>query len=199
MSHPEELKRLNAEITSHMSHLGKCLIYVLSLYVLGMVVMQHCGQSRIAAFVSGMIGCRFGSMKQRLREFTYESERKQGAKRQEVEVKTCFAPLLGWVLSKFRGDHKQLVLTMDATYLKDRFVILAVSVVVAGCAIPVAWHIQVGNQKGEWNPIWFALLDLLQSTIPQDWQVFVLTDSGLYARPLFHYLTSVLVKRQPVG
>lgn len=189
MSHPEELKRLNAEITSHMRHLGKCFIYVLSLYVLGMVVMQHSGQSRIATFLSGLTGCSFGTMKQRLREFTYESARKQGEKRQEVEVKTCFAPLLGWVLSKFNGEHKQLVLAMDATYLKDRFVILAISVVVAGCAIPVAWHIQAGTQKGQWNPIWYALLDLLQPAIPDDWQVFVLTDSGLYSKKLFLYLS----------
>jgi hypothetical protein len=188
LSHPEELKHLNAEITSHMAHLGKCLIYVLSLYVLGMVVMQHCGQSRIATFLSGLMGCSFGAMKQRLREFTYESECKQGECRQEIEVKTCFAPLLSWVLSKFRGQHKQLVLAMDATYLKDRFVILAISVVVAGCAIPVAWHIQRGSQKGEWNPIWFALLDLLQPSIPDNWQVFILTDSGLYSKGLFQYL-----------
>ena len=48
MSHPEELKRLNAEITRHMSHLNKCLIKVLAMYVLGMVIMQHCGQSRLS-------------------------------------------------------------------------------------------------------------------------------------------------------
>jgi hypothetical protein len=62
---------------------------------------------------------------------------------------------------------------------------LAVSVVVAGCAIPVAWHIQTAEQKGKWNPIWFRLLRLLQPAIPSNWSVFVLTDSGLYSKILY--------------
>ena len=131
MSHPQELKRLNREITSHLGHLSKCCIYVLSLYVLGMVIMRHCGQTQIATFLSGLMDCHFGSMKH------------------EVDVKSCFAPLLGWVLAKFKGDQRQVVLALDATYLTDRFVILAISVVVAGCAIPVAWHIQKIDAKGE--------------------------------------------------
>lgn len=153
MSHPEELKRLNAEIASYMGHLSKCFIYVLTLYVFGMVIMKHCGQSPIATFLSGLMGYKFGTIKQRLREFTYEAECKQGQNRQEVNVSGCFAPLLGWVLSKFRGNDRQLVLALDATYLRERFVILAVSVVVSGCAIPVAWHIQEGNRKGSWTII----------------------------------------------
>ena len=147
--------------------------------------MRHCGQTQIATFLSGLMDCQFGSMKQRLREFTYEAEAKCGKKRHEVDVKSCFAPLLGWVLAKFKGDQRQVVLALDATYLTDRFVILAISVVVAGCAIPVAWHIQKIDAKGEWNPIWLALLQQIQPAIPSGWMVFVLTDSGLYSKTLF--------------
>ncbi len=188
MPHPEELKRLNAEIANHMGHLSKSLIYVLALYVLGMVLVRHSGQSQIAAFLSRLTGCKFEAMKRRLREVTYEARAKSGQNRQEVDVKKCFAPLLGWVLSKFEGDAKQLVLALDATYLTDRFIILAVSVVVCGCAIPVAWHIQKSDQKGKWNPIWITLLRLLHPAIPSDWSVFVLTDSGLYSKKLFQKL-----------
>src|SRR5688572_15039239 len=124
LSHPEELKRLNAEISRHLGHLGKCLVYVLALYVLGMVLVRHCGQTQIAAFLSGFVQCEFGTMKQRLREFTYEGQHKGGKQRQGLVVKSCFAPLLKWVLSKFRSETKQVVLALDATYLKDRFVIL---------------------------------------------------------------------------
>lgn len=172
-----------------MPHLGKCMIYVLSLYVFGMVVMRHCGQSSIAAFVSGLTGSSFGAMKQRLREFTYEAPHKRGRQRQAVEVKACFAPLLSWVLSKFSGQSKQVVLALDASYLKDRFVILAVSVVVAGCAIPVAWHIQESERQGSWHPLWEDLLACLKPGIPADWTVFVLSDSGLYSKRLFDYLS----------
>jgi len=189
MPHPEELKRLNAEITSHFGHLEKTAIYVLSLYVLGMVIMRHCGQTQIATFLGGVLGHNSENVKRRLREFTYEAKCKSGDKRQEVDVKRCFAPLLKWVMTKFRGSDHQLVLALDATYLGERFVILAISVVVAGCAIPVAWHIQRGDQKGEWNPIWFTLLALLKEAIPPDWTVFVLTDSGLYSKKLFKKMT----------
>jgi len=189
LSHPEALKQVNAEITRYMPHLGKCMIYVLSLYVLGVVVMRHCGQSRVAAFVSGMTGSKFGTIRQRLREFTYEASQKRGPQRQAVDVNACFGPLMRWVLSKFSGDHKQVVVAVDATHLRDRFVILCVSVVVAGCAIPVAWHIQESQRPGSWHPIWEGLLAHIKPGIPTDWTVFVLSDSGLYSKHLFDYLS----------
>jgi hypothetical protein len=117
LSHPEELKRLNAEISSHLGHLRKSFIYVLSLYVLGMVIMRHSGQSQIATFLSGLLGCKVGTMKQRLRELTYEAEHKRGSNRRSLDVQSCFGPLLGWVLSKFSSEHKQVVIALDVTYL----------------------------------------------------------------------------------
>lgn len=171
-----------------MPHLSKCVLYVLSLYVFGTIILKHCGQSRIVGLLSRLKKTSFWTMRQRLRELTYEADHKRGEQRQEVDVKGCFAPLLRWVLDKFTGDQKQVVLALDATYLKDRFVILAISVVVSGCAIPVAWHIQEGNRKGKWNPIWSRLLDILTEAVPIDWTVFALTDSGLYSKHLFVHL-----------
>lgn len=150
-----------------------------------MVIIRHCGQTQIATLLSGLWDIPFGNIRQGLRELTYESEHKRGAKRQEIVVSECFAPLLRWVMSKFKVPPTQLVLACDATYLGNRFVILAVSVVVAGCAIPVAWHIQKADQKGKWNPIWIRLLSYLKETIPSDCEVFVLTDSGLYTKQLY--------------
>jgi len=189
LSHPEELNRLNAEISSHFGHLGKCLIYVLSLNVYGVVMVRHCGQTQVTTFLSGLLGYSYYTMRQRLRELTYDSVDKRGDKRKTLEVSDCFAPLLGWTLSKFRGQQRQIVLALDATNLRDRFVILSVSVVVLGCAIPVAWHIQEGGRKGKWNPIWQRLVAHLLPAIPDNWSVYALTDSGLYAKPLYEYLT----------
>lgn len=188
LSHRKELKRVNAEITGYMSHLSKCVLYVLSLYVFGTIVMKHCGQSRIAGLLSRLHKTSFWTMRQRLWELTYEAEHKRGEQRQALNVQACFAPLLRWVVDKFRGAKKQVALALDATYLTDRFVILAISMVVAGCAIPVAWHIQEGNCRGAWNPIWFRLLDSLKDAVPDDWTVFALTDSGLYSKQLFEHL-----------
>jgi hypothetical protein len=172
-----------------MGHLGKCLIYVLSLYVYGVVMVQHCGQTRVVTFLSGLLDCSYDTLRQRLRELTYASGDKRGDRRQEIVVRHCFAPLLGWVLSQFRGQQQQVVLALDATTLRNRFTILSISVVVGGCAIPVAWHIQEGGNKGSWNRIWRRLIQQLKPAVPRSWSVFALTDSGLYAKPLYRYLT----------
>lgn len=188
MSHPAELDTLNTEIARHFQHLNKYLVRGLAWYVFGMVMMRHCGQTQIVTFLSGLVELPYDNARQRLREVMYEPEQKRGSKRQAIEVKSCFVPLLKWVLTKFRVPPSQVVLACDATYLKDRFVVLAVSVVVAGCAIPVAWHIQRGDQKGKWNPIWMDLLSRLQVAIPKGCEVFVLTDSGLYSKQLYVHI-----------
>lgn len=68
MSHQPELEQFQQEIASHLGHLSNCWIRVLSLYVFGLVMVRHCGQTQIAVFLSELLGCRYGSLKQRLRE-----------------------------------------------------------------------------------------------------------------------------------
>ncbi|MGB0386841.1 MAG: transposase [Ardenticatenaceae bacterium] len=102
-------------------------------------------------------------------------------KRPEIEVKTCFAPLARWVLSWWPPDEKRIAIRLDATTLADRFTILAISILYRGCAIPIAWVILRGNQKGSWKPHWLALLNDLDKVIGSDWTVIALTDRGLYA------------------
>jgi hypothetical protein len=164
------------------------MLTVLIHYVYGVLILQHCGQIRIATFLGELWGEPFHNVRQRLRELTYESEAKRGKNRRELKVSDCFAPLLRWVLSKLPVDSKQVVLALDATYLGERFVILAVSVVVSQTAIPVAWHIQCGNAKGKWTPIWKRLLDRLQPALPDEWTIYALTDSGLRSKVLFEQL-----------
>ena len=53
------------------------------------------------------------------------------------------------------------------------------------CAIPVAWKVLGGHEKGSWRPHWEGLLKHLEGSIPADWQVLVMADRGLYARWLF--------------
>lgn len=84
MSHPQELNRLNAEISSHFGQLGKCLIYVLSLYVYGVVMVRHCGQTQVVTFLSGVLEYPYYTMRQRLRELTYDSQDKRGHKRKTL-------------------------------------------------------------------------------------------------------------------
>jgi hypothetical protein len=64
-------------------------------------------------------------------------------------------------------------------------VVLAISVVYRGCAVPVAWAVVPAGQKRAWRPEWERLLDRLDGVIPVTWTVIVLADRGLYARWLF--------------
>jgi ABC-type dipeptide/oligopeptide/nickel transport system permease component len=74
---------------------------------------------------------------------------------------------------------------MDATSLGQNLVVLAISVVYRGCAIPIAWCILSATQKGSWKKEWLSLFALLKDTIPSDWLVIVMADRGLYARWLY--------------
>jgi len=84
-----------------------------------------------------------------------------------------------------RYTTRYLALAMDASTLGQRFTLLSISVVVRGCAIPVAWRIVEATRAGAWRPHWEALFGHLQGSVPADWLVIVLADRGLYARWLF--------------
>src|SRR5260370_1227597 len=110
---------------------------------------------------------------------------KSGKKRRELEVSTCFAPLLGWVLRLWQSEERRLPLVMDATSLGNRWTILAGSRVMRSCAIPVAWKVLPAEQAGSWRPYWEGLLNELGKAVPPEWEVIGLADRGLYARWLW--------------
>jgi hypothetical protein len=84
-----------------------------------------------------------------------------------------------------RWEGKQIALALDATQLGQRFVVLVVSVVYRGCAIPVAWVVLPMLKKGAWRPHWLRLLRQVRAAMPRGMTVIVLADRGLYARWLF--------------
>ena len=112
-----------------------------------MTVVGCCGLTTVSAFLAGLLDANESSMRQRLREWYKSKDDKKGNKRQEIEVRTCFAPLLRWIISWWPPDEKRIAIGLDATTLADRFTILAISVLYRGCAIPIAWKILKGITK----------------------------------------------------
>lgn len=153
-----------------------------------MVLARSCGITSVAALLAALLSAKETSVRQRLREWCYDKQDKRGAKRQDLDVTTCFAPLLGWVLAWWPPEERRLVLALDASTLGQRFTVLALSVVYRGCAIPVAWRVVDATRQGAWRPHWEGLLDHLQGSVPPDWTVLVLADRGLYARWLFQHI-----------
>lgn len=177
-------------VGEQMPHLSKPQAVVLALWSFGMVITGSCGLSTVAAFLGHLLGSKDNTLRQRLREWYRDAEDKKGEKRRELDVSTCFVPLLKWVLSRWPSTEKRLALVMDASSLSDRFVVLAISVVYRGCAIPVAWVVLKANQKAAWKPHWLALFEYIRDSLPADWTVIVLADRGLYARWLYRAICS---------
>jgi len=184
MPHPEELKQWAADLSKHLPKMSKSQAFVLSLYSFATTVLGYCGLESVSEFLGEVYQSESQNFRQRLREWYCPQGVKAGEKRQELLVANHFADLLGWILSCWQGE-KQVALVLDATTLGERFVVLAVSLVYRGCAIPVAWAILHPHQKEAWQGHWLRLLATLKGGIPPDWTVLVLTDRGLYAKWLF--------------
>jgi len=172
-------------VSSHLSHLSRPQAQVLALWSYGMTLAHACGITTISVLLAPLVGQSESTLRQRLREWYYSAADKRGGKRREVDVSTCFAPLLRWVLAWWGSDERRLALVLDASTLSDRFTVLAISVVYRSCALPVAWKLVRTHTKGAWQPHWKGLLANLQASIPADWTVLVLADRGLYARWLY--------------
>jgi hypothetical protein len=183
------LERWTAEVREHLPHLSAPQAAALGAWSFGMVLARSCGLTAVAGVLAATLGTKVGTERQRLREFCYPAERKRGRRRRAVAVEPCFAPLLGWVLARWPGDH--VLLGLDASTLGERFVVLAISVLYRGCAIPVAWAIVPAGEKGAWRPVWERLLLTLRAGVPRrGLAVLVLADRGLYARWLFRAITA---------
>jgi hypothetical protein len=183
MSDLEGLWQWQGELAKRLPGLSVAQVRVLAEWSLGMVLGRSCALTMVSLVWATAKRERPGTVRQRLREWCYAAKRKRGTGRQAVEVEPCFPALLAWIVSSWSG--RQLALAMDATTLGDRFVVLAISVVYRGCAVPVAWSILPAGQKRAWRPEWERLLGRLRGAVPDDWTVIVLADRGLYARWLF--------------
>ena len=158
---------------------------------MGWCLPASCGITSVAALLAELLGSSFSTLRQQLREWCYDAKDKKGEHRQEVDITLCFGPLLRWILSLWPLQECRLALVMDATTLSDRFTVLSISVVYRGCAIPVAWKMLRGGEKGSWQPYWKELLTSLQGSVPKHWTVIVLADRGLYAPWLFHHIVAL--------
>ncbi len=180
MSPTETIASWQAEISTHLPHLSRPQAAVLALWSYGMVVSKSCGMTSIVSLLATVLGCPKANLRQRLREWCYDAKDKAGGKRAELDLEACFAPLMGWIISRWADGEYRLAL--DATTLSNRCTVLAISVQYRGCAIPVAWYVMKAHQKGAWRPHWERLLTLVASGIAAEWMVIVMADRGLYAR-----------------
>src|SRR5437660_11248225 len=173
MSHPDPLSQWIEAVASKFTELSCPQAKVLAYWSFGMVLARSCGITLVCAALALQVDSSEQSLLQRLREWCYNAEDKKGKKRRDLDVSTCFGPLLEWILAWWPADQPRLALALDATTLKKRFTVLVISVVYRGCAIPVAWKVVGGEEKGAWEPHWLKLLEKLENRVPRHWTVLV--------------------------
>ena len=72
---------------------------VLAYWSYGMVLARSCGITLVCVALALQVDSSEQSLLQRLREWCYSSKDKKGQKRRELDVSTCFGPLLQWILA----------------------------------------------------------------------------------------------------
>jgi DDE family transposase len=189
------LSQWHQTLSTHLPDLSQPQLALLALWSLGIVLAQSCGLSTVAVLLAYLLDLSTSSVRERLRDWYRDAPHKSGAKRghkrRSLPVASCFPALLRWVVAWSPAECRHLALAMDASTLGTRFTILTISVLVRGCAIPVAWKIVEARRAGAWRPHWEALFASLDDCVPPDWTVIVAADRGLYAKWLFTTIQSL--------
>jgi Transposase DDE domain len=181
MRFPQEWAQMHEMLAHYLPHLRPAQRRGLAWWVYGTMLAQSaCQNAVITALLT--VGAWHG-WRERLRDWLYDGPDKAAPCQTQLEVTTCFAPLLRWLLAWWQG--KELALALDATAHGERVVALVVSVLYRSSAIPVAWHVLPANQPGAWMPHLLRLLRLLRPAVPRTMQVIVLADQGLWSPRLW--------------
>ena len=89
---------------------------------------------QISALLALVLGQQEQAVFQRLREWYLDAHQKSGKRRREVDVTTCFAPLLKWIVRLWAQETRQMVLVLEATTLGERWIIQLIAS--SGCGSP---------------------------------------------------------------
>lgn len=176
-----EYYQLHRTLLDRFPHLRPAAAHALALWLHGTLLAHSACEGAILAALAPL-GKR-DTLRQRLRDLFRAGADKRVPCQCDWQVAHCFAPLLRWLLSWWHATH--LALALDATTHGDRVVVLAVSVLYRGTALPVAWHVLPANQQGEWIPHWVRLLALLAPAVPASMRIVVFTDRGLWSPRLW--------------
>lgn len=176
-------------LARNLPHLSAAERNVLALWSFAATLTEHIGQTTCAAFLAQCLGSSETALRQRLREFYRPARIKRGRHRQELDVRLSFGPLLAWALRLLRP--REIVLALDPTLCRDRLAVLTASLVVHGCAVPVAWTALRANEPEAWMPYWKPMLVRLRASVPRSVRVVVVTDRGLQSRDLFRQIAEL--------
>jgi hypothetical protein len=165
------LYRLQAEIEHRFPSLGAWQAKGLALAVLGLLLQQQCGLSKMAEALPevGM----FTTVKQRL---------KRWLRNERIEVLPACYAWMAWVWSSCQMARPLLL--VDETKLGDRLAVMMVSLAYEGRAIPLVWRCYVANSAADYPQqgqvlLIYGLLAHVLSALPLHVRPLVQMDRGL--------------------
>ncbi len=141
MSYPDRLSTWKQEVSRAFAHLSQAQLAGLVLWSAGIALSGSSGISQGSALLAQVLGQHEASVTQRLREWDLDARHKRGDHRRDLEVASCFGPLLRWIITCWGGQERRLALALDASTLANRWTVLSISVLIRGCAIAVAWKV----------------------------------------------------------
>ena len=177
---PAVQRRLDA-IQHFLPHLTLPQQRTLALWCFGIQRARSHSLTLVSLLLAPLCKCHANAMRKRLKTWYAQT---RNAKRR-LNVHSCFAGLLRWMTTDWSAPN--LLLALDTTTLRNRWIILTVSVLYKKRAIPVAWRVLAWDKQA-WNPIWKQLLSALAPAFPPRVRVLVFADRGLYSPELFEYI-----------
>lgn len=153
----------------------------LAYWVVGTILAGSACETAVLTALSLRLSSQ--ALRQRLREWLYDGKDKAAPCRVELDISTCFVPLLQWILSWWKAPL--LPLAVDATLDRDRSVALVISVLYRDTALPVAWCVLRAQRPAAWLPRICTMLAQLRPAIPSHLPVLVLADRGLWSPRLW--------------
>lgn len=178
-------------VSKQMPHLSLPQAIGLATWSFGVAMTQSSSLTRVSEFIAQVNGEKTNTVRQRLKEWYQEASAKKGQHRRHLDVSRCFAPLLLWVMSLLPSNLQRVAFALDATSIGNKFTVLSMNIILAGCGIPVAWSIVRATEPGSWKPHWQKLITQVRGVIPPDKLVIVTADRGLYADWLYQLIESV--------
>lgn len=182
------LSHVEGLVETHLPPLRPAQGRGLALWVVGVLIAKS-GCERAILTALAPLGYAEHALRARLREGLCDGADRAAPCHTSLDVSACFAPLLGWVLGWWGGSC--VALAIDTTTVRDRLVVLSLSVLYRSSAIPVAWAVLPAQQEGEWLPHLERLLATLAPAVPPTMTVLVLTDRGLWSPTLWRQIRAV--------
>lgn len=186
----EYLKQWTKIVSQKMPNLTLPQVIGLATWSFGIVMTKSTSLSKVSKFIAQVNCEKANTVRQRLKEWYEEGSAKKGVHRRTLDVSSCFAPLLLWVISLLPGNIKRIALALDATSIGNKFVVLSVNILLAGSGIPIAWCVVKAHEPGSWKGHWHNLLTAIKDAIPTEFDVIVTADRGLYACWLYELIVA---------